>query len=328
LLLAVALGAGAGAVAAALTLSSLRDYYAAIAAAEPINLSGERPRPAPGDYDQAITAVREKVAPSAVEVFIQPDHNGLYEPGQGDASGFFITSDGWIATVLNSDDSATAAVLFGGKIYQVEKAVIDPATAVLFLKIDVANVSVAAFGKALDLQSGDFLFIVTNSETIFPTWFFRSVFISDTPSPAETVVRRWELADSVDNSFSGSAVSNGSGEVIGVLTESEVVLPIAAIQPAMYSLLKDGEISSVWFGATLAHDYADGATLDTIVKKSPAESAGLKKGDIILSVDGVELSDDRTLAEILCDYRVSDSLSLSFSRDGKVLETVLTLGSK
>lgn len=351
LLLAIALGAGAGVVATSLTLSSLRDYSAIIFAPNSISLSGERSRPGPSDYGQAVATVREKTAPAAVEIFTAPsDATGAYEPGEGQASGFFITSDGWILTApysyyFSTDEAARVMVLAGGKIYPVQKFVKDSNTAVLFLKIEISNASVVSFGNALSPEAGDSLFVTASPGEIFVSSFFRSVRVGEISQAAEIINRRLELNTSIDSHFSGSAVANSSGEVIGLLVadqfgETKTVLPFTAVKPAVYSLLKEGKIVSLWFGAvatdlsqvvgydeTYTRGYNKGALLGTITKDSPAANVGLLRGDIVLSVGGLEISEKQSLSELLSDYHVGDTLNLVIDRGGTIIKIDLILGS-
>lgn len=350
LLLCLTFGAGAGVIAASLTFGSLRDYHAVISAPETISLSGERLRLKPNDYEQAIQTVREKTAPAAVEIFFTPsDASGAYEPGEGQASGFFITSDGWLITAPRSFSASEAAltkVLVNGKIYTIQKIVEDPDNLVLFLKIEISNAPVVSFGDPAALETGDNLFVVASLDGIFVSSFFRSFRLGEISAAAETISRRLELNTLIDSRFSGSAAANSSGEVVGFLItaqpdETKIVLPITAVEPAIYSLLKTGEIVSLWFGAvatdlsqavgydeTYTRGYTKGALLGTITKGSPAEIAGLKRGDILVSVDGLEISEKQSLGELLSDYRVGDSLVLAVDRDGITMKTDLVLGER
>lgn len=351
LLLSIALGAGAGVVATALTLGNLGDYSAIISAPDSFNLSGQRPLSTPSDYDQAVAEVRDKVGSAAVEIFSTPsDSTGAYEPGEGQASGFFITSDGWLLALPYSyyfpaSEAARAVVLSGGKIYPVQKVVTDSTTGTLFLKIEISNASVVSFGNSLTVEPGENLFVVASANEVFASSLFRSVRTGEISAPAETASRRLELNTSIDSHFSGSAVANSSGEVIGILAadqfgETATVLPLTAVRADIYSLLKEGKIVSPWFGAvvtdlsralgydeTYTRGYTKGALLGTITKGSPAETAGLLRGDIIISIGGLELSEKLSLDEIISDYHVGDTLNLVIDRAGTSQKIDLVLST-
>lgn len=69
------------------------------------------------------------------------------------------------------------------------------------------------------------------------------------------------------------------------------------------------------------------ATLDTVQKGGPASLAGLKAGDTILSVDGKKISDWIEFVHYLVP-RPDTEVALSYSRDGKILTTNMTIGSR
>jgi S1-C subfamily serine protease len=351
LLLAAALGAGAGVVAAALTLGSLNDYLTAISAPNSIDLAGQRARPTPSDYSQAAAEVRERAAAASLEIFSAPsDATGAYEPGQGLTSGFFLTADGWLAAApysyyLSTAELAEASVLFDGKIYPVKKVVDNPASPIVFLKIEISGAPVVSFGNPLALEPGDNLFVAAAANELLSTTLFRSIKVGDISAPAETASRRLELNIAIDSRLAGAAVANSSGEVVGILVadqfgETRTVLPYTAFKSAVYSLLKEGRVISPWFGAistdlsrAIGYDesytrgYTKGTLLGTITKDSPAETAGLRRGDIVVSAGGLEISEKQSFDELLADYHVGDTLNLIIDRAGESLKVDVVLGA-
>lgn len=350
LILAAAFGAGAGIIATSITLNSLRDYSAAISSTGSISLSTERPRSEPESFEQAVQEIREKVVPSTVELFSAPtDSTGAYEPGEGSGSGFFITSDGWILVApnnLSTLEISRSIILFGQKIYPVQEVASDAFSPVVFIKIEISNAPVTSFGNALAVEPGDNLFVAGAFGSILPTSLFRFVQIGSISAPADVVNRRLELGQSLDKSFGGAAVSNSSGEVVGILIAdgsaiTSTVLPITAVRPIIHSLLKDGTASGLLFGAVatdlsraigydeiFTRDYTRGALLGTISKGSPAEAAGLQKGDIVISVGGLEINERQSLAELLSYYRVGNTVNLVVDSEGVILKVDLVLGSR
>lgn len=349
LLLTVIFGIGASVVAASLTISSLRDYSAAVSALGPIDLSGERLRAEPSGLGQAVETAREKTLPATAEIFTSPsDAAGIYELGAGQGRGFFITSDGWLVAApynFSASEAGRAAVFFNQKVYSVEKAVASSSLPIVFLKINAVNLPVVSFGNALAVEAGDILFVAASANELLTTSLFRSVYNSSLSAAVESVGRHFELAASLDSSLAGAAVANSFGEVIGMLiadktNETNIVLPFTAIKPLIYSLLKEGKIVPLWFGATtidlsraigydetVTRGYSKGALLGTITKGGPAESAGLLRGDIVLSVSGLEISEKQSLGELLSDYRVGDTVNLGVDRGGTILKIGVTLGS-
>ncbi|AQX22721.1 MULTISPECIES: DegQ family serine endoprotease [unclassified Bartonella] len=76
-------------------------------------------------------------------------------------------------------------------------------------------------------------------------------------------------------------------------------------------------------GLGLEHSY--GALIIEIIKGSPAEKAGLKVGDVILSVQGMQIESPDSLGYRLMTTRIGQSLVLEYLRDGKIFKTEITV---
>jgi serine protease Do len=111
-----------------------------------------------------------------------------------------------------------------------------------------------------------------------------------------------------------------------------VVLAAAALTWA-------GARSSAWLGvytqaidADLAEAFAltvdRGAIINEVVEDSPAEEAGLREDDIIVSLDGDRIRDDDDLIDLVTDHDPGDDIKLTVVRDGKETEIEVTLGKR
>lgn len=348
LFLAVAFGTGAGIIGAAWTLNYLHDYSAALENfSGPINLTGAREFSGPQNFNEAVKTVKENLSPASLEIFSR-DSSGFYERGHGEASGFFITSDGWLVTTAENfplEKATAAVVLFNNKIFPIQRGVAGQTAPVTFLKIEAANLPVVSFGDSSVSQPGDDIFIVPSSDSLIGSTFFRSINTAGVSRPAETNSRRLLLVDSLSSRLAGAAAANSSGEVVGLLlpevsATTATVLPLTALRPTIFSLLKDGKIETFWFGANVTNlqntiDYSENETrghwfgemINSVSFDGPAASAGLKKNDIILSVGGLSLA-GFFLDELLADYHPGDTVSLTIDREGSEQNIEVVLGAK
>ncbi|MFH1252950.1 MAG: S1C family serine protease [Candidatus Uhrbacteria bacterium] len=348
LLIAAALGAGAGIIGTVGTQIYLSNYSVSLENfAGPINLTGEHEFKEPQNFNEAINLVQENLLPASVEIFARTS-SGLYEPGQGQASGFFITSDGWLVTANSkfiSSQVTSLVVVVNNQIFLVEKTLVDQATKITFLKINASNLPVVSLSNFVLPQPGDNLFITPASDSLISSSLLRLVDINDQSRAAESTGRRFLLNDSFDTKLAGSAVANSFGEVVGILLPetsgtSSTVLPLTAIRPAIYSLLKEGQIKTFLFGAnvtniqkavglpeseTRGHWY--GEIMESVLADGPAASAGLKKDDIILDVGGVALA-GFFLDELLADYHPGETVSLTIDRAGVEQKVEVVLGTR
>ena len=110
--------------------------------------------------------------------------------------------------------------------------------------------------------------------------------------------------------------------------------------PAAEALIADGEVHHAWLGiqgtdldATQSSvlgitDPAGGIVLTGVVPSSPAETAGLTAGDVLLAVDGVRITSMSDLVMALRAHRPGDTTTVSVQRDGQRVEVTITLDER
>lgn len=81
---------------------------------------------------------------------------------------------------------------------------------------------------------------------------------------------------------------------------------------------------SAWLGAQIAQS-TDGPTIASVIADSPAEKAGLKRGDVIKAVDGTSVSDVQAVRDVLKDKNPGDTVKVSITRDGNAQDVTVTL---
>lgn len=82
-----------------------------------------------------------------------------------------------------------------------------------------------------------------------------------------------------------------------------------------------------WLGAVVV-PMPDGATIAAVIADSPADAAGLRRGDIIKALDGVAIADLKGLREQLQGKAVGDTVTLTIDRGGQTLSLAVTLGQR
>jgi len=82
-----------------------------------------------------------------------------------------------------------------------------------------------------------------------------------------------------------------------------------------------------WLGAAIVPT-PDGLAIGSVIADSPADKAGLKRGDVVKSIDGTAVSDMGGLRDALKDKKVGDSVALSITRDGDAQDVTVTLEAR
>lgn len=165
----------------------------------------------------------------------------------------------------------------------------------------------------------------------------------DYGNSVETLQNLFQTDAAINPGNSGGPLLNINGEVIGVNTAIAggtaqnigFAIPSNDISGLINSILKNGKLERPYLGVryiSLTDDYAYNNNLKTkrgayippsqngyssIVANSPAAKAGLKEGDIITKIDGVDINEDNSLVSVVGRKGVGDEVTLTIVRDDK-----------
>jgi membrane-associated protease RseP (regulator of RpoE activity) len=118
--------------------------------------------------------------------------------------------------------------------------------------------------------------------------------------------------------WSGGGSSSALAAAVG---QNDIFSSIVADQET-----DDGE-ETPWLGARVVAT-SDGLTVSAVIADSPADKAGLARGDVITAVDGAQVEDMKALLGAIQDKVAGDSLTLSILRDGAAQEIAVTLEAR
>jgi serine protease Do len=178
----------------------------------------------------------------------------------------------------------------------------------------------------------------------------RQIVASGGGQGAENLVNLIQTDAAINPGNSGGPLLNLNGEVVGMNTAIDTTasgigfaLPSSDIEPVVKSYQENGHIVTPYVGVRyvpvtetlIQHfklDVDHGAYVigdvdagPGVVPDSPAEKAGLKDGDVILSVDGTDLTEEFSLQNAISSHQVGDTVVLTVHRDGKELQLQVTL---
>ena len=306
--------------------------------------------------------VSEMVSPSVVVitteqvVYSQWSWYGQNQVESGAGSGVIISSDGYILTCAHVVSGASQiTVTIRDTDYTATVVGKDDTSDVAVLKIDATGLTPATVGDSDSLSVGDSVLAVGNplgqlGGTVtsgIVSALNRSVTIRGTSSTNTMSLIQMDASVSPGNS--GGGLFNMNGELIGLVNAKSsssdaeglgFAIPINdAIQVAQ-DLLENGYVSGrpymgiTYIAVTDAQTAAQfnvnayGVYVVDVVQGGPADKAGLKVGDRIVSIDGTEIARKDDLGTLMQQHTAGDTLSITVARDGQMQTVSLTLGEK
>ena len=306
--------------------------------------------------------VADLVSPSVVVitteqvVYSQWSWYGQNQVESGAGSGVIISSDGYILTCAHVVDGAsTITVTIDDKDYTATLVGEDTTSDIAVIKIDADGLTPATVGDSDSLKVGQSVMAVGNplgelGGTVtggMISALNRSVTIQGTSSTNTMSLIQMDASVSPGNS--GGGLFNMNGELIGLVNAKSsssdaeglgFAIPINdAIQVAQ-DLLENGYVSGrpymgiTYIAVTDAQTAAQlnvnayGVYVVDVVQGGPADKAGLKAGDRIVSIDGTEIAQKDDLGTLMQQHTAGDTLSITVARDGQMQTVSLTLGEK
>lgn len=283
-------------------------------------------------------------------------------PSEGLGSGVIVTSDGYILTnnhvVENAAKKGGITVKLTDK-HEYEGRVVgtDPTTDLAVIKIEATGLPVAALANSDEVSVGELVLAVGNPlglESTVTTGIVsslgRQINIFDEARSKNTAgysIANFIQTDAAINpGNSGGGLFNAKGQVIGInaaiATRTGMfagygfAIPINLAKTVANDLIKLGHVNRGYIGVNIkAIDQTEaealglnvprGVRIDKVVKGSAGETAGLKEGDVILSVDGQETNESNQLQGLIALHHARDNVSLKVWRNGKEIDKNVTL---
>jgi S1-C subfamily serine protease len=273
-------------------------------------------------------------------------------------SGVIFSSDGYIVT--NNHVIETAEVIevnYNKKVYTAELIGTDPSTDLAVLKIDATNLPAIRMGSSRNLQVGEWVIAVGNPFSLSSTVTAgivsakgRRIGLLEGRFPIESFI---QTDAAINPGNSGGALVNRQGELIGIntailsrtgsYTGYAFAVPVDIARKVVDDLIKYGVVQRALLGADVvdynfenARKYKlpvdvpsfSGVLIERLYRDGPADKAGLKPGDILTHINGVEINSRSAYEEELSYRYPGDKITVTYQRDGKVYSTQVTLVNK
>ncbi len=308
------------------------------------------------EESSAVIETVKKISPSVVSILTTRnvrDFFGNVTQEKGGGTGFILTSDGKIITnkhVVSDEQAEYTVVTSDGKDFTAKILAIDPAMDLAILQIDATGLRAVELGNSDDLEPGQWVVAVGNALAEFQNTVTVGV-VSATDrqitaggaSGSERLEGLIQTDAAINPGNSGGPLVNLKGQVVGINTAVAgdaqnigFAIPINIAKTAIDSVNATGRIVrpmlgirylpitkeiaqleklAVDHGALLVRGSQVGQT--AVLPNGPAEKAGLQEGDIITHLNDEEITESRSLAQLLQRYHVGDEVTLKLLRDGK-----------
>ena len=239
---------------------------------------------------------------------------------EGLGSGVIVSPEGYILTNNHVVDGATEVRVTLNDRREFKARVIgtDPKTDVAVLKIDAPNLQPVVIGDSDRLQVGDYVLAVGNPFGLGKTVTMGIVSAMGRGNLGIEDYENFIQTDaSINPGNSGGALVNDRGELVGINTAilshgSEgnqgigFAVPVSVARNVMDQILKNGRVTRAYLGVmaqevtpAIARAFhgqeVRGALVGDVSPNSPAQRAGLQKGDIILEINGKPINDGAQL---------------------------------
>ncbi|NJC88423.1 MAG: DegQ family serine endoprotease [Desulfuromonas sp.] len=262
-------------------------------------------------------------------------------------TGFIISEDGYILTNDHVVDGADEikVKLADGRIFSGTVRGLDAKLDLALVKIDAGNhLPVAKLGDSDKLRIGEWVMAIGNPFGLEQTVTVGIVSAKGRVIGAGPYDDFIQTDASINPGNSGGPLFNVRGEVIGINTAIVpggqgigFAIPVNMAKQIVDQLREDGKVTRGYLGVVVQPlseelaqsfglDRPHGALVSEVVKGSPAERAGIKRGDVILRFDGQSIDERNDLPKIVAASRVGKTVAVVVFRDGREVELKTEVG--
>jgi serine protease Do len=265
-------------------------------------------------------------------------------------SGVIVSTDGYILTNNHvvKDADEIKVILFDKREFKGKVVGNDPRTDLAVIKIDGRDLPTLRIGQSGKLKTGDIVLAIGN-----PFGLNQTITMGIVSAVGRSNIGLADLEDfiqtdaAINPGNSGGALINSSGELVGINTAIfstsggymgiGFAIPSDMARSVMDSIIKTGKVVRGWLGVSiqdLTPDLATslgiketgGALISGVEKGSPADKAGLKRGDLITDVNQKKVEDSTALRNRISAAAPGTKIDVAFIREGKQQTASVTLG--
>jgi serine protease Do len=273
---------------------------------------------------------------------------------KGTGSGVIISADGYILTNnhVAGDADQINVKLADGRELKAKVIGKDTETDLAVIKVDAQNLSFARLGDSDKLEQGEWVIALGSPFGLQQTMTAGIVSATgrDLGVAGGQFTNFIQTDASINPGNSGGPLINMQGEVVGIntLIFSQTgssagigfAIPANLATKVYAQLIKSGKVTRGYLGVflqpispgiakTVGYNGTDGALIGDLSKAdSPAATAGLRSGDVIVEFEGKPVTSPKQLTEMVADTPVGTVAKVKYVRDGRVETASIKLGER
>jgi serine protease DegQ len=267
-------------------------------------------------------------------------------------SGVIISPDGYILTnnhVIESADEIEIALADGRKV-KGKLVGTDPETDLAVLKVALNNLPSITLAKLDNTKVGDVVLAIGNPFGVGQTVTMGIVSALGRNHLGINTFENFIQTDAAINpGNSGGALIDTEGHLLGINTAIYsrsggslgigFAIPVTTVKTVMESIIKNGQVVRGWIGVEpqditpeLAESFglqkASGTIIAGVLRGGPADKAGIKPGDILLSVGDKPVSDTVSMLNIVAQLTPGEKIALTVMRKANKTELSVVVGKR
>jgi len=274
------------------------------------------------------------------------------EPVSSLGSGVIVSAEGYILTnhhVVDGADEIEVALTDGRKA-NAKVVGSDPETDLAVLKITLKELPAITLGRIENVKVGDVVLAIGNPFGVGQTVTMGIVSALGRSHLGINTFENFIQTDAAINpGNSGGALVDAQGNLLGINTAIYsrsggslgigFAIPVSTAKQVMESIISTGSVTRGWIGVEpqdltpeIAESFGleakEGALIAAVVQGGPADKAGVKPGDVLVSVDNQSISDTTALLNAIAQLKPGAEAKMKVIRRGKPAEITVTIGKR
>jgi serine protease DegQ len=274
------------------------------------------------------------------------------QKNSGLGSGVIVSPNGYILTnfhvVEGADDIQVA--LNDGKTYKAHLIGSDPESDLAILQIKADKLPAITFGQMENLRVGDVVLAIGNPFGVGQTVTMGIVSALGRSHLGINTFENFIQTDAAINpGNSGGALVDIQGHLVGINTAIYsrtggshgigFAIPVSSARSIMEQIIQNGTVTRGWIGveaqeitAELAESFGlpdtEGALIAGVMRGSPADTSGVKPGDVLLSVNGKAVKDPQVMLDLIAALKPDERTTFRLRRDKTIVEVQVKVGKR